>query len=179
VNGAPIAAVRVVTAPPPAPEARLLAPLGIACSLGSAAGLGVENGAIVATVGELGTGQQAALIAPDAEGPVVLTWRYAAAPEAPRYPEAAFSPRRSRWTDAADDLARASRAIAAAAGGGADGIAARGAGGRGAGPLHLWPSGGAVHRRTRRRALPRLRRRRGLLRRHQHLFHREPARGGL
>jgi hypothetical protein len=124
MTGAPIAAVRVVTAPPPAPGARLLAPLGIASALSSAAGFGVEGGRIVATLGEVATGQQAALVAPEGDGPAVLTWRYAAAPDAPRYPEAAFRPRRSRWTVAADDLARASRAIAAQAGGGAAGIAA-------------------------------------------------------
>jgi hypothetical protein len=124
VNGAPISAVRMVTAPPPARGARLLAPLGIASALGSVAGLAVAGGRIVETLGELDTGQQAALIAPDADGPVTLFWRYRPAPEAPRYPEAAFRPRRNRWTVAADDLATASRAIAGAAGGGAAGIVA-------------------------------------------------------
>ena len=124
MSDAPIAAVRVETAPPPAPGARLLAPLGVASSLGSVAGLAVENGRIVETLGEIDTGQQAALIAPEGDGPVTLTWRYVAAPEAPRYPEAAFRPRPSRWTDPADDLATASRAIAEAAGFGAAGIAA-------------------------------------------------------
>ncbi|MGF1659439.1 MAG: transglutaminase domain-containing protein [Rubrimonas sp.] len=124
MSDAPIAAVRVVTAPPPAPGARLLAPLGLASSLGSVAGLSVEDGRIVETLAELETGQQAALIAPETGGPVMLTWRYAPAPDAPRYPDAAFRPRRSRWTEAADDLATASRAIAEASGGGAAGIAA-------------------------------------------------------
>jgi hypothetical protein len=124
VTGAPIAAVRVVTAPPPEPGARLLAPLGIASALGSAAGFSVAQGRIAATLGELATGQQAALVEPEGDGPVTLTWRHAAAPEAPRYPEAAFRPQRNRWTVAADDLAGAARAIAAAAGGGAAGIVA-------------------------------------------------------
>jgi hypothetical protein len=55
---------------------------------------------------------------------VTLTWRYAPSSDAPRYPEAAFRPQRNRWTQAADDLAAASRAIAHAAGGGAAGITA-------------------------------------------------------
>jgi transglutaminase-like putative cysteine protease len=124
VNGASIAAVRVVAAPPPAPGAPLLAPLGIASALGSVAGFAVQGGRIVEMLAEVETGQQAALIAPEGDGPLTLTWRYAPAPEAPRYPEAAWRPRRSRWTDAAADLASASRAIAAEAGGGAAGVAA-------------------------------------------------------
>jgi hypothetical protein len=121
---APIGAVRVVTAPPPVPGAHLLAPLGIASTLGSVAGFAVEGGRIVETLGEIETGQQAALIAPEGERPVTLTWRYARAPEAPRYPEAAYRPRRNRWTVAAEDLGAHSRAVAGAAGGGAAGIAA-------------------------------------------------------
>jgi hypothetical protein len=64
------------------------------------------------------------VIAPDGDGPLVLTWRYAPAPDAPRYPEAAWTPRPSRWTTSAEDLVAASRAIAEAAGGGAAGLAA-------------------------------------------------------
>ncbi len=124
MTGAPITAVRIVTAPRPAPGAHLLAPLGVASSLGSVAGLAVEGGRIVETLGEIKTGQQAALIAPEGDGPVTLTYRYAPAPEAPRYPEAAWRPRCNRWTEAAEDLAAASRAIAAEAGGGHAGIEA-------------------------------------------------------
>jgi hypothetical protein len=61
-----------------------LAPLGIASAIGSVAGFAVEGGRIVETLGELETGQQAALIAPDGYAPLVLTWRYAPAPDAPR-----------------------------------------------------------------------------------------------
>ncbi|SEA90738.1 transglutaminase-like domain-containing protein [Rubrimonas cliftonensis] len=124
MSPAPIRAVRAVTAAPPAPGAMALAPLGIASSLGSVAGFGVEGGRIIETLGELETGQQAALIATDGDGPLVFTWRYAPTPDAPRYPEAAWTPRRNRWTTAAEDLVAASRAIAKAAGGGDAGIAA-------------------------------------------------------
>lgn len=124
MSTAPIRAVRVVTAPPPAAGARLLAPLGLASSLGSVVGLGVGAGQIAETLGEIETGQQAVLIEPAGRGPVTLTWRYMPVAGVPRYPEAAFRPQCNRWTVAAEDLANASRAIATAAGGGAAGIMA-------------------------------------------------------
>ena len=49
MTGAAISAVRIETAPPPVPGARLLAPLGVASSLGSVAGLAVERGRILET----------------------------------------------------------------------------------------------------------------------------------
>jgi len=128
VSGAPdaaaIGAVAVRAAPPPEPGAELLAPAGTASSLGSTASLAVGGGRIAEALTEAETGQTALLVVPeDGAGPV-LTYRFAPAPGAPRYPEAAFAARRNRYTAAAEDLASASRAIAERAGGGAAGIEA-------------------------------------------------------
>lgn len=117
-----VAAVTVVTAPPPAADALLLAPVGGASALGSTAALAVEGGRVVEALVEQETGQAALLVA--ADGPVTLRYRWAPAPGAPRWPEAAFTPRRNRYTEPAEALAEASRAIAAAAGGGRAGIQA-------------------------------------------------------
>lgn len=123
-----IGGVEVVAADPPEAGSMLLAPAGMASALGAVAGLAVEGGAIRETLCELETGQPAALIAPTGAAPLRLRYRFAPAPapapEEPRYPEAAFRPRRNRHTEPAEDLAAASRGISAAVGGGEAGIAA-------------------------------------------------------
>lgn len=122
MNDRAVRAIEVVAAPAPAPEARLLAPLGAASVLGSTAGLRAGGGRIAETLLERETGQGAALIAPSGDGPVRLVYRFQPAPEAPRYPEAAFAPRRNKHTLAAEALAEASCAIAREAGGGRAGL---------------------------------------------------------
>ncbi len=119
-----IAGVEVVSAPRPEPGARLLAPLGSASGLGTAVALELAGGRVLAGLSEAETGQGALLVAPEGPGPVTLRYRFAATPAAPRYPEAAFRARDTRYTRAAAELADASRAIAAAAGGGRAGIEA-------------------------------------------------------
>ena len=111
-----------VTVIPPL-EGPLLVPAGIATPHGCVEGLEVAGGRIEAIANETDLGLCAALVGHDG-GPVKL--RYAVAPAAADrpYPEAAFLPRANRYTTAAVDLAKASRAIAEAAGGGAAGIAA-------------------------------------------------------
>ncbi|MGF1501769.1 MAG: transglutaminase domain-containing protein [Paracoccaceae bacterium] len=114
--------IEIVAAEAPGPGAQLLAPVGVASGLGTAAGLEVDGGRIDGTLSELATGQTAVRIVPEGSGQVRLTYRFAATPAAPRYPDAAFAPRRSRYTEAAEDLADASRRIAQGAGGGRAGI---------------------------------------------------------
>lgn len=101
----------------------LLVPAGIATPHGLVTGLAVEGGRIEALANETDLGLVAALVG---HGGGSVTLRYAVEPAPPGtgYPEAAFRPRATRYTTAAAALAEASRAIAAAAGGGRAGIAA-------------------------------------------------------
>ncbi|MBE0532277.1 MAG: transglutaminase family protein [Rhodospirillales bacterium] len=122
MNAPAVPAIAVVTAEPPAPGARLLAPLGAASGLGSVANLHIAGGRIVETLCEIETGQPAAIIEPSAQAPLRLTYRFVLPTEAPRYPEAAFAPRANRYTRAAAELLAASRRIAAEAGGGRNAI---------------------------------------------------------
>lgn len=100
---------------------RVLAPAGIATPGQAVTQLTVSGGRItaVATDGDLALG--AALIEPDG-GP--LTLHYVVEDMPGIYPEAAFRPRATRYTSAAEALVSASRDVAAAAGGGRAGIAA-------------------------------------------------------
>lgn len=101
----------------------LLVPAGIATPHGCVGGLEVEGGRITALTNEPELGLCAALVGHES-GPVTL--RYTVAPVAADwpYPEAAYLPRANCYISAGTDLARASRAIAEAAGGGHAGIAA-------------------------------------------------------
>jgi hypothetical protein len=104
-----------------APGARLLAPAGMTTPHEAVVRASVSGGRITAVLPEPGLGL-AALEIEAGGGPLTL-W-HEIAPGGPAYPEAMFAPRATRYTTAADDLARASREIARAAGGGAAGIAA-------------------------------------------------------
>ncbi len=119
-----IARVEVVAAEPPFPGALLLVPLGMASGIGSVAGVQFAGARLVETLCEVETGQRAALLAPEGPAPIRLLYRFEAARHAPRWPEAAFQHRPSRYTEAAGPLVEASRAISAAAGGGAAGMEA-------------------------------------------------------
>lgn len=101
----------------------ILAPTGIATPYEAVDGVSVQGGQItdVLTEPELGLG--AILVQPD--GPeAILTYRVTPNPKNGAYPEAAFKPRRTRHTQAAEPLPEASRAIAKQAGGGRAGIEA-------------------------------------------------------
>lgn len=104
-----------------APGARVLAPLGISSPHGRVMDLRVEGGAVTTIARDAELDLAAASITAGG-GPLTIRHRVDDTP-AP-YPEAAFAPRRNRWTAASDALAEASRAIANAAGGGAAGIEA-------------------------------------------------------
>ncbi|MCI5075333.1 transglutaminase-like domain-containing protein [Oricola sp.] len=86
----------------------LLAPVGIATPYQTPTGFAVEGGA-VSLIGEMTTGQMAALIVPG-DGPVTLTYRFAQ--HADQYPETLFRPRETRFTRAAVDLVSDARRIA-------------------------------------------------------------------
>lgn len=105
------------------PGMRLLAPVGL-CSPQDAVGrVNVAGGRIeaVALEPELGL---AALWIEAAGDALTLSHDIAPAPAGQGYPEAIFTPRRTPYTVAADDLAQASRDIATTAGGGLAGIRA-------------------------------------------------------
>lgn len=103
--------------------APLIAPGGITSPHGAVTSLRVTGGRIDTLATEPDLGLAAVLIAPG-EGPVTLHYGIEAVPAATAYPEAAFRPRATRYTTAAEELVTASRAIAGAAGGGVAGIAA-------------------------------------------------------
>lgn len=101
----------------------LLVPAGIATPHGLVEGLEIEGGRIEALANEADLDLVAALAGHDG-GPVTLRYRVEEASADTGYPDAAFRPRATRYTTAAPALAKASRAMAAAAGGGHAGIAA-------------------------------------------------------
>jgi hypothetical protein len=101
----------------------ILAPTGTMTPHENVTGLTVAGGRIEAVLTEGELGLSAALIAP-ASDTVTLTYALEDNPVAGRYPEAAFQPRLNVHTRAAQELADASRDIAARAGGGRAGIEA-------------------------------------------------------
>lgn len=103
------------------PGARLLAPAGMCSPQNAVTRASVTGGRIidVALEAELGL---AALWIEAADETVTLTHTLGSAPEAQDYPAAVYTPRVTRYTVAADDLAEASRTIATKAGGGRAGI---------------------------------------------------------
>ncbi|MFP4327897.1 MAG: transglutaminase domain-containing protein [Paracoccaceae bacterium] len=103
--------------------APILAPTGIATPHDAVTGLEVAGGRLAAALTEPELGLGACLILPEG-GPLSLRYRVEPAPEGQPYPDAAFRPRQTRHTVAADALAAASRRIACEAGGGRAGIAA-------------------------------------------------------
>lgn len=103
------------------PGARLLAPAGMAAPGEAVAAASVTGGRIAAVLPELELGLVALEI--EAEGGP-LTFSHVIVPDGHAYPEVMFTPRATRYTTAADDLAQASVEIARAAGGGMAGIAA-------------------------------------------------------
>jgi hypothetical protein len=108
----------------PLPEgATLLAPLGMTTPHGAVARLTLTGGTIDSALRDPDLAL-AALRVTAHGGPVVLRYEVTAPPPAAAYPEQMFTPRQTRFTRAADELANASRSIAAQAGGGAAGIAA-------------------------------------------------------
>jgi len=104
-----------------APGARLLAPAGMATPSDTVAAATVTGGRIATVLPEPELGLAALDIAADG-GP--LTLLYEIVPGGPAYPEVMFTPRATRHTTPADDLAQASREVARAAGGGMAGIVA-------------------------------------------------------
>lgn len=103
--------------------ATLLAPAGMTTPHDAVATARAEGGRIGALLREPELGLVALQLTADG-GPLRLLHRIAPAPAAAQYPEAMFAPRRNRFTTAASELAEASRAMAARAGGGAAGIEA-------------------------------------------------------
>ena len=94
----------------------ILVPAGTETPHDRVAGLRLDGAEILAHAAAEGLGLGALLVRPTAPRVTVV---YSVAPAAsPAYPEAAFRPRANRHTTAADDLATASREIAARAGGG-------------------------------------------------------------
>lgn len=112
----------VETAPLPQ-GASLLAPLGMTTPHGAVAGLTLSGGTIDTALRDPDLALAALRITAHG-GPLVLRYELTAPPPAASYPEVMFTPRETRFTRAAEDLASASRALAEQAGGGAAGIAA-------------------------------------------------------
>jgi len=102
------------------PSAHLIAPIGLATPQSAPTAV-IVQGADMQLIADPTAAQHAMRLTPTG-GPITLTWRFAR-PGAP-YPQALFTPRDSRFTRAAPSLAEEAKAIATAAGGGADGIAA-------------------------------------------------------
>lgn len=107
----------------PAVSEAVLVPTGITTPHEAVTGLTVSGGRIAALGRDSDLNLTAALIIPEG-GEVCLRYGLGPCPSGAGYPEAAFRPRATPYTTPADDLAQASRKIAAEAGGGAAGIAA-------------------------------------------------------
>ncbi len=101
----------------------ILAPTGTETPYEAVSSLSVEGGRITSVLAENDLGLSAAVIAPEADT-VTLHYALENSPQTAAYPEAAFAPRDTPHTRAAQDLAQASLAIAAQAGGGHAGILA-------------------------------------------------------
>lgn len=105
--------------------APILAPTGITTPHQAITRLEVSGGRIHSIATEADLGLALALIEPEAGAEAIrLQYTIAPTPAGAGYPEAAFRPRATRYTTAAEDLAQASRDIAATAGGGLAGIEA-------------------------------------------------------
>lgn len=113
--------VTVRIAPDDSIGRKLLAPIGLATPHQVPVSFQVA-GAEVSLTGETGTGQMAALITPQAETAVELT--YAFAEGGPGYPEVLFQPRTNRYTKAAEALVSDAGRLAGQAGDGPAAIAA-------------------------------------------------------
>ncbi|WP_417670057.1 transglutaminase-like domain-containing protein [Roseibium sp.] len=104
--------VLVTVEPHPDVDARLLAPIGLPTPHQMPLEFAVQGG-LVTLSGEVTTGQMAAVIAPDDSGPLMLRYEYLDLGTA--YPEALFTPRRNKFTRAAEDLVEDARRIATTA----------------------------------------------------------------
>lgn len=109
MSAADITTVTVTVHPERSGNRRLLAPAGIPTPWQTPLSFSV-NGGSCSLAGETTTGQMAALIEPEGDGPVTLTYRFAEI--AGHYPEALFRPRETRFTRAAAELVRDARRIA-------------------------------------------------------------------
>lgn len=105
------------------PGSFLMAPAGITTRHDTVNSASVKGARIVNVLMEPELGLGALLLEAEGES-VQLVHRVSPAPPTAAYPESAFVPRRNRYTEASDELAFASREIAAAAGGGLAGIKA-------------------------------------------------------
>lgn len=105
------------------PGSFLMAPAGITTRHDTVNSATVKGARIVNVLMEPELGLGALLLEAEGES-VQLAHRVSPAPPTAAYPESAFVPRRNRYTEASDELAHASREIAAAAGGGIEGIQA-------------------------------------------------------
>ena len=103
--------------------AALLAPTGITTPYEGVSGLEIAGGRVTHILSETELGLTACLIEPDAPK-TVLTYQITLAPVGAFYPDMAFAPRLTRYTQAADALAEASREVAQKASGGLAGITA-------------------------------------------------------
>ncbi len=101
----------------------LLVPTGVVTPHVAVRGLEVTGGEVTSVLTEADLELSAAVIQPS-ESTVTLTYHLKSDPKGGRYPEAAFRPRDTVYTRGAQELADASRAIAASAGGGRAGIEA-------------------------------------------------------
>ena len=109
MGAADITTVTVTVHPERPDSGRLLAPVGIPTPYQTPLSFSA-NGAPCSLAGETATGQMVALIEPDGDGPITLTYRFAEI--AGHYPEALFRPRETRFTRAAADLVHDARRIA-------------------------------------------------------------------
>jgi hypothetical protein len=101
----------------------ILVPAGTVAPHRAVRGVSVTGGRVQTVLTEADLGLSALLITPEAET-VTLHYDLVEKPSGGAYPEAAFIPRNTTHTRAAAELARASRDIAARAGGGRAGIEA-------------------------------------------------------
>lgn len=105
------------------PGALLLAPTGITTPHDSVGSIKVKGARIVEVLMEPELCSGALLVEAASESVQFIHQVFPAPTRAP-YPESAFVPRRNRYSEASEELAEASREIAIAAGGGAEGIKA-------------------------------------------------------
>lgn len=105
------------------PGSLVMAPVGITTPHDSVTSTGVKGARVVNVLmePELGLG---ALLLEVQDDSVQIMHQLSPVPDTAAYPESVFTPRRNRFTEASDQLAHASREIAAAAGGGLEGIKA-------------------------------------------------------
>lgn len=113
----------IIDVPDVSPGDLLLAPAGITTPYDSVTSARVEGARIIEVLTEPELGLSALLLQAEQRS-VRLIHQVCTPPPTAGYPESVFTPRRNRYTEASRELTLASQEIAAAAGGGAEGIQA-------------------------------------------------------